>query len=123
MPRGCCSDGPVMTTDVEETEQNVHAQVHPEGAARAYCGATQIQAQVRRAVRAPDHFNSFLYELMPALLSRTTRPRARRARPLKSGPLLQVHTPARLCPAVALPAIYQRTRRRDLPSDENRPRG
>ena len=60
----CASHSPLMTTDVEETEQNVHAE---------FFGELDTCAKALHAfnpdlvvVFGPDHFNGFFYELMPA---------------------------------------------------------
>jgi 2,3-dihydroxyphenylpropionate 1,2-dioxygenase len=60
----CCSHSPLMTTDVEETEAQVHAQFFREldscaAALRAFNPDLVV-------VFGPDHFNGFFYELMPA---------------------------------------------------------
>ena len=59
----CCSHSPLMTTDVEESEQGVHAQFFHEldqcAAALHKFGPDLI------VVFGPDHFNGFFYELMP----------------------------------------------------------
>jgi 2,3-dihydroxyphenylpropionate 1,2-dioxygenase len=60
----CCSHSPLMTTDVEESEANVHAEFFREldscaTAVRAFNPDLVV-------VFGPDHFNGFFYELMPA---------------------------------------------------------
>ena len=60
----CCSHSPLMTTDVEESEANVHAEFFREldscaSALRAFNPDLVV-------VFGPDHFNGFFYELMPA---------------------------------------------------------
>ena len=60
----CCSHSPLMTTDVEESEANVHAAFFNEldscaAALRAFNPDLVV-------VFGPDHFNGFFYELMPA---------------------------------------------------------
>jgi 2,3-dihydroxyphenylpropionate 1,2-dioxygenase len=60
----CCSHSPLMTTDVEETEENLHAEFFQEldscaAALRAFRPDLVV-------VFGPDHFNGFFYELMPA---------------------------------------------------------
>src|SRR5262249_7279088 len=60
----CCSHSPLMTTDVEESEANVHAAFFSEldscaAALRAFNPDLVV-------VFGPDHFNGFFYELMPA---------------------------------------------------------
>src|ERR1700674_425148 len=60
----CCSHSPLMTTDVEESESNVHAGFFQElDAASAALHAFKPDLVV---VFGPDHFNGFFYELMPA---------------------------------------------------------
>src|ERR1700736_3894439 len=60
----CCSHSPLMTTDVEETEKNVHAQFFKQlESASAELHAFKPELVV---VFGPDHFNGFFYELMPA---------------------------------------------------------
>jgi 2,3-dihydroxyphenylpropionate 1,2-dioxygenase len=59
----CCSHSPLMTTDVEETQQNVQAEFFREldscaAALRAFRPDLVV-------VFGPDHFNGFFYELMP----------------------------------------------------------
>ena len=116
----CCSHSPLMTTDVEETEQNVHAQFFQElGSASAALHAFKpdlvdadfnlaiifdrlgeadavVQALEhvleRQPARAdahrtlPDHFNGFLYELMPAFCIGTSAESSKDWH-LESGPL------------------------------------
>lgn len=59
----CASHSPLMLTDVEESEQGVHAQFFRE--------LDQCSAALHRfnpdllVVFGPDHFNGFFYELMP----------------------------------------------------------
>ena len=59
----CCSHSPLMTTDVEETENGVHAQFFRE--------IEQCSAALHKfspdlvVIFGPDHFNGFFYELMP----------------------------------------------------------
>jgi hypothetical protein len=60
----CCSHSPLMTTDVEESQPNVHAEFFREldscaAAVRAFNPDLLV-------VFGPDHFNGFFYELMPA---------------------------------------------------------
>ena len=60
----CCSHSPLMTTDVEELEADVHASFFREldscaAALRAFKPDLVV-------VFGPDHFNGFFYELMPA---------------------------------------------------------
>jgi len=60
----CCSHSPLMTTDVEESEENVHAEFFREleSCAAALRGFNPDLV----VVFGPDHFNGFFYELMPA---------------------------------------------------------
>jgi 2,3-dihydroxyphenylpropionate 1,2-dioxygenase len=59
----CCSHSPLMTTDVEETEQGVHAQFFRE---LDQCAAALHKFEPDLVVIfGPDHFNGFFYELMP----------------------------------------------------------
>ena len=60
----CCSHSPLMTTDVEETQANLHAAFFNE---LETC-ATALHAFNPElvVVFGPDHFNGFFYELMPA---------------------------------------------------------
>ena len=60
----CCSHSPLMTTDVEESEANVHSAFFNEldscaAALRAFNPDLVV-------VFGPDHFNGFFYELMPS---------------------------------------------------------
>ena len=60
----CCSHSPLMVTDVEESEQNVHAEFFQElSSASAALHDFKPDLVV---VFGPDHFNGFFYELMPA---------------------------------------------------------
>ncbi len=60
----CCSHSPLMTTDVEESEPDVHASFFRE--------LDSCAKELREfnpdlvVVFGPDHFNGFFYELMPA---------------------------------------------------------
>ncbi len=60
----CCSHSPLMTTDVEESQPDTHAQFFKEidsaAAALHKFGPDLV------VVFGPDHFNGFFYELMPA---------------------------------------------------------
>ena len=85
----CCSHSPLMTTDVEETEQDVHAQFFQElGQPPRRCTRS---IPISSCCSGPDHFNGFFYELMPAVCIGTSaegieglaprkRPTARAAR-------------------------------------------
>ena len=92
----CCSHSPLMTTDVEETEQNVHAQFFQElGSASAALHAFKPDLVV---LFGPDHFNGFFYELMPAFCIGTSAESSKDWH-LESGPLRVPREP--LCPACA----------------------
>ncbi len=60
----CCSHSPLMTTDVEESEADVHASFFREldSCARALHAFNPDLV----VVFGPDHFNGFFYELMPS---------------------------------------------------------
>jgi 2,3-dihydroxyphenylpropionate 1,2-dioxygenase len=59
----CASHSPLMTTDVEESEPNVHAEFFRElSVASAALHKFNPDLVV---VFGPDHFNGFFYELMP----------------------------------------------------------
>jgi len=60
----CASHSPLMTTDVEETEQNVHADFF--GELDSCAKALHAFNPDLVVVFGPDHFNGFFYELMPA---------------------------------------------------------
>jgi 2,3-dihydroxyphenylpropionate 1,2-dioxygenase len=80
----CCSHSPLMTTDVEESEANVHAGFFQElDAAAAALHAFNPDLVV---VFGPDHFNGFFYELMPAFCIGTAAESTRDWH-LESGPL------------------------------------
>src|SRR5215831_14082445 len=80
----CCSHSPLMTTDVEESEENVHAGFFQElDAAAAALHAFNPDLVV---VFGPDHFNGFFYELMPAFCIGTAAESTRDWH-LESGPL------------------------------------
>ena len=80
----CCSHSPLMTTDVEESEQNVHAQFFQElGSASAALHAFKPDLVV---LFGPDHFNGFFYELMPAFCIGTSAESSKDWH-LESGPL------------------------------------
>ncbi len=60
----CCSHSPLMTTDVEESETDVHAAFFRE---LDSCAAALHDFRPDLVVVfGPDHFNGFFYELMPA---------------------------------------------------------
>jgi 2,3-dihydroxyphenylpropionate 1,2-dioxygenase len=80
----CCSHSPLMTTDVEESEQDVHAEFFREldscaAALRAYNPDLVV-------VFGPDHFNGFFYELMPSFCIGTAAEGSKDWH-LESGPL------------------------------------
>src|SRR5215813_1550607 len=80
----CCPHSPLMTTDVEESEANVHAGFFQElDAAAAALHAFNPDLVV---VFGPDHFNGFFYELMPAFCIGTAAESTRDWH-LESGPL------------------------------------
>jgi 2,3-dihydroxyphenylpropionate 1,2-dioxygenase len=80
----CCSHNPLMTTDVEETEKNLHAQFFKElESASAELHAFKPELVV---VFGPDHFNGFFYELMPAFCIGTSAESSKDWH-LESGPL------------------------------------
>ena len=80
----CCSHSPLMTTDVEESEENVHTGFFQElDAAAAALHAFNPDLVV---VFGPDHFNGFFYELMPAFCIGTAAESTRDWH-LESGPL------------------------------------
>lgn len=59
----CCSHSPLMTTDIEESENGVHAQFFRE---LDHCAAALHEFRPDLVVVfGPDHFNGFFYELMP----------------------------------------------------------
>src|SRR5262245_41144526 len=60
----CCSHSPLMTTDVEESEANVHAEFFRE--LDSCVTALRDFNPGLVGVVGPDHFNGFFYELMPA---------------------------------------------------------
>ena len=108
----CCSHSPLMTTDVEETEKNVHAQFFKQlESASAELHAFKPELVV---VFGPDHFNGFFYELMPAFCIGTSAESSKDWH-LESGPLrVPREARARLRPFPAIP----RFRRGGFPSDE-----
>ena len=80
----CCSHSPLMTTDVEESEPEVHGQFFSElGEASAALHAFNPDLVV---VFGPDHFNGFFYELMPAFCIGTSAEGTKDWH-LESGPL------------------------------------
>ncbi len=60
----CCSHSPLMTTDVEESEADVHASFFRE--LESCATALHEFKPDLVVVFGPDHFNGFFYELMPA---------------------------------------------------------
>lgn len=60
----CCSHSPLMTTDVEETENDVHASFFRE--LDSCAAAVHAFNPELIVVFGPDHFNGFFYELMPS---------------------------------------------------------
>jgi 2,3-dihydroxyphenylpropionate 1,2-dioxygenase len=60
----CCSHSPLMTTDVEESEADVHAAFFRE--LDSCAKALREFSPDLVVVFGPDHFNGFFYELMPA---------------------------------------------------------
>jgi 2,3-dihydroxyphenylpropionate 1,2-dioxygenase len=80
----CCSHSPLMTTDIEESQTNVHAEFFREldscaSALRAFDPELVV-------VFGPDHFNGFFYELMPAFCIGTAA-QGTKDWHLESGPL------------------------------------
>ena len=80
----CCSHSPLMTTDVEESEANVHAEFFRE--LDTCAAALQSFNPDLVVVFGPDHFNGFFYELMPAFCIGTAAEGTKDWR-LESGPL------------------------------------
>jgi 2,3-dihydroxyphenylpropionate 1,2-dioxygenase len=80
----CCSHSPLMTTDIEESQTNVHAEFFRE---LDSC-ATELRAfdPDLVVVFGPDHFNGFFYELMPAFCIGTSAESSKDWH-LESGPL------------------------------------
>ena len=60
----CCSHSPLMTTGIEETEDNVQAEFFQE--LDSCAEALHKFDPDLVVVFGPDHFNGFFYELMPA---------------------------------------------------------
>jgi 2,3-dihydroxyphenylpropionate 1,2-dioxygenase len=60
----CCSHSPLMTTDVEESEVDVHAAFFRE--MESCAAALHAFRPDLVVVFGPDHFNGFFYELMPS---------------------------------------------------------
>jgi len=80
----CCSHSPLMSTDVEETEKDLHARFFKElESASAELHAFRPELVV---VFGPDHFNGFFYELMPAFCIGTSAESSRDWH-LENGPL------------------------------------
>src|SRR5215475_9232519 len=82
-----------MTTDVEETQPDVHAQFFRE--LDACAGALRAFNPDLVVVFGPDHFNGFFYELMPAFCIGTAAEAGTDWR-LESGALRVPHEVARL---------------------------
>jgi 2,3-dihydroxyphenylpropionate 1,2-dioxygenase len=80
----CCSHSPLMTTDVEESSENVHAEFFRE--LDSCAAALRRFAPELVVVFGSDHFNGFFYELMPAFCIGTAAEGTRDWR-LESGPL------------------------------------
>ena len=80
----CCSHSPLMVTDVEESEQNVHAEFFQELSSASAALHDFKPALV--VVFGPDHFNGFFYELMPAFCIGTAAEGSKDWH-LESGPL------------------------------------
>jgi 2,3-dihydroxyphenylpropionate 1,2-dioxygenase len=60
----CCSHSPLMTTDIEESQQGVQAQFFSE---LDSCAAALHRFNPDLVVVfGPDHFNGFFYEMMPS---------------------------------------------------------
>lgn len=80
----CCSHSPLMTTDVEESEANVHREF--------FAALDQASAALHAfnpdlvVVFGPDHFNGFFYDVMPAFCIGTSAEGTRDWH-LESGPL------------------------------------
>ena len=102
----CCSHSPLMTTDVEETEQDMQAQFFRE---MDSCAAALHKFDPDLVVVfGPDHFNGFFYELMPAFCIGTAAEGTKDWH-LESGPLRVPRELALAC--VRLPAIARLRRR------------
>jgi len=80
----CCSHSPLMTTDVEESEKDVHADFFRE--LESCAAALRAFNPDLVVVFGPDHFNGFFYELMPAFCIGTAAEGTKDWR-LESGPL------------------------------------
>jgi 2,3-dihydroxyphenylpropionate 1,2-dioxygenase len=80
----CCSHSPLMTTDIEETQADVHAQFFRE--LDSCAAALRVFDPDLVVVFGPDHFNGFFYELMPAFCIGTAAQGAQDWH-LESGPL------------------------------------
>jgi 2,3-dihydroxyphenylpropionate 1,2-dioxygenase len=80
----CCSHSPLMTTDIEETEQGVQAQFFRE---LDQCAAALHAFNPDLVVVfGPDHFNGLFYDLMPAFCIGTAAESTKDWH-LESGPL------------------------------------
>ena len=105
-----------MTTDVEESEANVHAEFFRElDSCAAALHAFNPDLVV---VFGPDHFNGFFYELMPAFCIGTAAEGTKRLAPGRRAAAGAARARAGLHP---LPAVA-RFRRGDLAPDEGRSR-
>lgn len=80
----CCSHSPLMTTDVEESQPDTHAQFFKEMDSAA--DALREFGPDLVVVFGPDHFNGFFYELMPSFCIGTAAEGTKDWR-LESGPL------------------------------------
>jgi 2,3-dihydroxyphenylpropionate 1,2-dioxygenase len=80
----CCSHSPLMTTDVEESEADVHADFFRE--MEAASAALHAFAPDLVVVLGPDHFNGFFYDVMPAFCIGTAAEGSKDWH-LESGPL------------------------------------
>jgi 2,3-dihydroxyphenylpropionate 1,2-dioxygenase len=80
----CCSHSPLMTTDVEESEADVHTQFFRE--LDSCAAAVHAFRPHLVVVFGPDHFNGFFYELMPPFCIGTAAEGSKDWR-LEAGPL------------------------------------
>ena len=102
----CCSHSPLMTTDVEETEANMHAEFFHE---LDSCAAALHEFHPDLVVVfGPDHFNGFFYELMPAFCIGTAAEGTQGLAPGRRAAARAARACARLR---ALPAIARFRRR------------
>src|SRR5262245_12178847 len=90
----CCSHSPLMTTDVEESEANVHGAFFSE--LDSCASALHAFAPDLVVVFGPDHFNGFFYELMPAFCIGTAAEGTKDWH-LESGPLRVPRETAMAC--------------------------